>query len=130
MILNYRIAALTLIAVFCGMSSAVAQSSTPTEAVQPNGSIVPPLALTPAQRNAIYNDVERQRVHTPAAAAGIAARVGAPAPPSLALGDLPGVPAVGGDAADLKYATVAGDIVVVDPIRMRVVEVIHSGSTP
>ena len=110
------------------MTSAIAQSAMPIEAVQPNGSIVPPLALTPAQRNAISTDAKRQRIHT--SGAGIAARIGAPAAPSLALRDLPGVPALGGDAADLKYATVAGDIVVVDPIRMRVVEVIHSGAGP
>lgn len=128
MILNCRIAALTFVAVFYGMSAAIAQSAAPTEAVQPNGSIVPPLALTPAQRNAISNEVKRQRIHTPAT--GIAARVGAPAAPSPALRDLPDVPALGGNAADLKYATVAGDVVVVDPIRMRVVEVIHSGVSP
>lgn len=126
MIVNCRIAALALIAFFCGVTAVTAQSATPTEAVQPDGSIVPPLALTPAQRNAISNDVKRQGVHAPAA--GIAATVGAPAAPSLALGDLPSVQGLGDDATDLKYATVAGDVVVVDPIRMRVVEVIRSGS--
>lgn len=128
MTLNCRIAALALIAFLCGTTVAIAQSAMPTEAVQPNGSIVPPLALTPAQRNTIYNDVKRQRVHTPVA--GIAATVGAPAAPSLALRDLPGVPTLGGDTADLKYAMVGGEVVVVDPIRMRVVEVIHPGAGP
>lgn len=123
-----RIAALALIAFFSGIIAADAQSATPTEAVQQDGSIVPPLALTQAQRNAIYNDVKRQRIHTPTA--GIAAAVGAPAAPSLGLRDLPGVPAPGSAATDLKYATVARDVVVVDPIRMRVVEVIHSGAGP
>ena len=128
MTFNCRIGALTFVAVLCGMTSAIAQSAMPTEAVQPNGSIVPPLALTPAQRNAIYNDVKRQRIHTPGA--GIAATIGAPAPPSLGLRDLPPVPALVGAATDLKYATVGGDVVVVDATRMRVVEVIHSGSGP
>lgn len=128
MTLNCRIAALTLAALLCGMTSAIAQSAMPTEAVQPNGSIVPPLALTPAQRNAISTDVKQQRVHT--SGVGIAAAVGAPAAPSLGLRDLPSMPALGGAATDLKYATVGGDVVVVDPTRMRVVEVIHSGSGP
>lgn len=126
---NPCIPALTLTALLCGVTAAGAQSSTPVEAVQPNGTVAPPLALTPAQRSAIYNSVKRQRVH--AAAAGIAASVDAPVAPSLALRDLPGVPALGGgEGGFLKYAMVEGDVVVVDPIRMRVVEVIHSGAGP
>lgn len=128
MTFNYPVAGLALIAFFCGTSAVSAQSVTPTESVQPNGSIVPPLALTAAQRNALYNDVKRQRIHP--SGAGIAAAVGAPAEPSLALRDLPGVPTLDGAATNLKYARVAGDVVVVDPIRMRVVEVIHSGVGP
>jgi hypothetical protein len=41
------------------------------------------------------------------------------------------VPTLGNDPNNLlKYATVEGDLVVVDPIRMRVVEVIHPGAGP
>jgi hypothetical protein len=46
------------------------------------------------------------------------------------LGDLPYVPVLGDDADVLKYATVERDVVVVDPIRMRVIDVIHSGAGP
>lgn len=130
MTVNPSLSALTLIALLCGVTAAGAQSATPVEAVQPNGSISSPLALTPAQRGAIYNSVKRQRVHT-SAAAGIASTTGAPVAPALALRDLPDPPALGDDEGDfLKYATVEGDVVVVDPILMRVVEVIHSGAGP
>ena len=59
------------------------------------------------------------------------AAVGAIVPPSLALGNLPDAPTLGGDSDGvLKYATVEGDVVVVDPIGMRVVDVIHRGAGP
>jgi len=124
---------LALLALFCGANVAAAQSALPVEAVQPNGAMAPPLELTPAQRSAVYNSVRGQRVHT--GTHGIAASVGAPVPPSLALRDVPKTPAltdgdVYGDPDALKYATVGSDVVVVDPIRMRVVEVIHSGVGP
>jgi hypothetical protein len=61
----------------------------------------------------------------------IAAAIGAPVPPSAALSDLPDQPALGTDGtAVLKYAMVEEDVVVVDPIRMRVVDVIHPGAKP
>jgi hypothetical protein len=102
---------------------------TPVETVQPDGAVAPLLALTPAQRGSIYNGVQQQRVHT--ATAGIAASIGAPVAPSLGLRDVPDVPTLADGEGDfLKYATVEGDVVIVDPIRMRVVEVIHSGAGP
>ena len=126
---NPCVPALTLIALLCSATAATAQSATPVERVQPNGTVAQPLALTPAQRGAVYNNVKRQRVHTPTA--GVAASVGAPVAPTVALRDLPDASAVGDGAGEfLKYATVEGDVVVVDPIRMRVVEVIHSGAGP
>lgn len=131
MTVNPPLSALTLIALLCGVTAAGAQSATPVEAVQPNGSISPPLALTQAQRGAIYNSVKRQRVHT---SVGITSTTGAPVAPALELRnlpDLPDPPALGDDAGDfLKYATVEGDVIVVDPVLMRVVEVIHSGAGP
>lgn len=124
---------LTLIAMFGGVSAASAQSAMPVETVQPDGTVAPPLALTPSQRSAVYNNVRQQ--HVPSGTHGVTASVGAPVPPSLALRDVPETPALAdgdpnGDSDNLKYATVEGDVVVVDPIHMRVVEVIHSGVGP
>jgi hypothetical protein len=122
----------TLFALVCGMAAASAQSAMPVESVQPDGGVAPPLALTPAQRGAIYNDVRQQRVQT--GTHGVAASVGTPVAPTATLRDVPDMPALtdgpDGDSDFLKYATVGGEVVVVDPIRMRVVEVIHSGVGP
>jgi len=127
------IPALTLVVLICGVTGASAQSAMPVETVQPDGTVAPPLALTPSQCSAVYNSVRRQRVQT--GTHGITASVGAPVPRSLALRDVPEAPALtdgvaDGDSDFLKCATVEGDVVVVDPIRMRVVEVIHSGVGP
>lgn len=92
-------------------------------------------ALTPAQKSAIYNAVQAQRVRS-AARVIIHPAIGAPVPPSLTLSDLPAeamsvaLPDQPGsdDAAFLKYAMVGDDVVVVDPIAMRVVDVIHRGA--
>ena len=121
---------LTIIALFCGVTAASAQSAMPVETVQPDGTVAPPLALTPSQRSAVYNNVRQQRV--PSGTRDLTASVGAPVPPSLALRDIPETPALAdgdpnGDSDHLKYATVERDVVVVDPMRMRVVEVIPSG---
>jgi hypothetical protein len=127
------IPALTLVVLLCGGTVANAQSVMPVETVQPDGTVAPQLALTPSQRSAVYNTVRQQRV--PAGTHGVTPSVGAPVPPSLALRDVPETPALAdgdpnGDNDVLKYATVEGDVVVVDPIHMRVVEVIHSGVGP
>jgi hypothetical protein len=110
------------------MCAAAAQTAAPEEAIGANGGITQKLSLTPAQKNAIYNAVMRQKV--PTSSRGITAVVGAPVLPSVTLADLP-ISAVMDDtvAGVLKYATVEGDVVVVDPIRMRVIDVIHGGMT-
>jgi len=130
---NSTIPALTTLALLFGVTAACAQSAGPVEAVGPDGvviqPVVQPMALTPVQRSALYNTASHQ--HIQANAGEISAAVGAAVPPSLALGDLPDVPTLGDDPDSvLKYATVEGDVVVVDPIRMRVVEVIHPGAGP
>lgn len=109
--------------------AAYAQSVTPDETAGPSGVLAPRLELTPVQRSTIYTAVMRQ--HTGETTAGIASAIGAPVPPSAALQDLPAQAGLGDDpAAFLKYAMVEDDVVVVDPIRMRVVDVIHPGARP
>lgn len=121
--------ALILAAPFFGATGAIAQVIGPDEAVAPSGSLAQETVLSPQQRRAIYEAVGRQRVRSDGPA--IAAVVGAPVPPSLVLQDLPAQPSDPEQAADdfgvrvLKYAMVADDVVIVDPIAMRVVDVIH-----
>jgi hypothetical protein len=120
---------LFLSASLLGLRAAAAQAIGPDEAVAPSGSLAQHIVLSPQQRRAIYEAVGRQRLHS--AGPAVAAVVGALVPPSLALHDLPVQASSPGQAADdfgvpvLKYAMVADDVVVVDPIAMRVVDVIH-----
>jgi hypothetical protein len=105
-----------------------AQSVGADEAVGPGGTVTPNLTLTPVQRRAIYNAVARQRVQGSGRA--IVAAIGAPVPPSAALRNLPDQAAgiVGGGF--LKYAMVDDDVVLVDAIRMQVIDVIHGRLHP
>jgi hypothetical protein len=110
-------------------TAALAQSAGLDEAVGPHGAVMQKHALTPGQKNAIYNAVSQQKVRPPADR--IAAAVGAPVPPSTELLDLPDQ--VRGDNASsavLKYAFVENQVVVVDPIAMRVVDVIRGSARP
>ena len=125
--------ALTILAVLFSVTAACAQSAGSVEAVGSDGDVIQPVvqptALTPVQRSALYNTASRQ--HIQANAGELTAAVGATVPPAIELGNLPDVPTLGDDPDNiLKYATVEGDLVVVDPIRMRVVEVIHPGAGP
>jgi hypothetical protein len=124
-----RLSAAALLGLFFGIAPALAQSAGPDEAVQPNGTVTQTLALTAGQRSAIYNIVIRQRAKPHADQ--IAVAVGAPVPPTIDLVDLPEqATADNPSAALLKYAMVHGDVVVVDPVAMRVVDVIRNGAKP
>jgi hypothetical protein len=126
-ILRFSLAA--LLGLFFGIAPALAQSAGPDEAVQPNGTVRQTLPLTAGQRSAIYNIVIRERVKPHADQ--IIVTVGAPVPPTIDLVDLPDQATVNNpSAALLKYAMVHGDVVVVDPVAMRVVDVIRNGAKP
>jgi Protein of unknown function (DUF1236) len=117
------------VALFLGTVCAFAQTVGLEEAVDLNGMVAQKLALTAAQRSAIYNAVRQQKVR--ASAIAIPAAIGAPVPPTIALSSLPDQ--AGGDqpwAELLKYAMVEDDVVVVDPVAMRVVDVIHGSASP
>jgi hypothetical protein len=109
---------------------ALAQSAGSDEIIQPGGAVTQGIALTAAQKKSIYNAVFQQPAKT--YTFELATSVGAAVPPSVDLADLPG-DVIGAEpwATGLKYA-MAGDnmVVVVDPIRRRVVDVIHSGIQP
>jgi Protein of unknown function (DUF1236) len=113
-----------------GSAAALAQSAGLDEAIQPNGTVVQNLELTAAQKSAIYHAVFQQRMRPYTVL--LTAAVGAPVPQSVELTDLPDA-ATAGDpyAANLKYAMVdTNNIVVVDPVLMRVVDVIHDSIKP
>jgi hypothetical protein len=129
MTVDVRVSSLALALLLCSAAGASAQMVGPDEAISPRGGITQKLALTAAQKSAIYNAAVRQKV--PTESRGITPIVGSPVLPSVPLFDLPSATNV--EAAQikfLKYAMVEDDVVVVDPIRMRVVEVIHGGATP
>jgi hypothetical protein len=125
-----RFSTAALLGLLFGIAPALAQSAGAIETVQPNGSVTQTLALTAGQRTAIYNIVIRERAK-PHAEQQIAVAVGAPVPPTIDLVDLPDqATADNPSAALLKYAMVHGDVVVVDPVAMRVVDVIRNGAKP
>jgi hypothetical protein len=124
-----QLSAAALLGLFFGIAPALAQSAGPDEAIQPNGTVRQNLALTAGQRSAIYNIVIRERAKPYADQITVA--VGAPVPPTIDLVDLPDqATADNPSAALLKYAMVHGDVVVVDPVAMRVVDVIRNGAKP
>jgi hypothetical protein len=109
---------------FLAADGARAQSVAPDETVGPDGTIAQKLQFSPVERSAILNSAAAQRVH--GANRGVTAAIGAPVPPTLPLRDLPDQAAVGAEGGPvLKYAMMEDEIVVVDPIRMRVVDVIR-----
>jgi Protein of unknown function (DUF1236) len=120
---------LATIAILAGSGGAVAQTVGPDEAVGPNGTMNQSLALTPAQERAIYNAVIQQRVRT--STARVPAAIGAAVPQAVELDELPNQAVAGAPSATvLKYAIVEGDVVVVDPNSLRVVDVIHGSAIP
>jgi hypothetical protein len=127
--LSIGFSASILVASLLAAGSASAQTVGPDEAMMSPGGVKQTLALTPAQRSAIYDAVIRERTRTSAPEVG--ATVGATVPAAAALRDLPEQAAVEDpETGLLKYAIVEDEIVVVDPIRMRVVDVIHRGTEP
>jgi hypothetical protein len=112
------------------MSAADAQALGPNEAHGFSTRVKPNIALTAAQKSAIYGAVLRQRLRS-TSAAEIPLIVGAPVPRSAPLLALPDEAASDEDAAQfLKYAIVAGNVVLVDSINMRVVDILHGGVGP
>jgi hypothetical protein len=120
-----------------GISAAAAQALGPNEATDPSPQVQPNFALTGQQRSAIYNLVQRQRPHT--SGVRIPLMVGAPVPRSAQLLSLPDeamneamIAAMGDEDAVqfLKYAMVDGNVVVVDSLNMRVIDVIHGSARP
>ena len=115
-------AAATLAFTAAGSELAVAQSSTVEEAVNPNG-VAQKLELTPAQRNAIYQQVSKNKPRV--APNQFPAAVGAEVPPMIELYTLPDDILATNPVAKLyKYTMVQDQVVIVDPTNMRTIAVI------
>lgn len=104
------------------MPPASAQAVGADEAHGAPAPLAPHATLSPAQKRAIYTAVLRQRLRT--SAPDIPLTVGATVPRSTALLALPEA-AQGDDLSVLKYATVDDNVVVVDPVSMRVIDIIR-----
>ena len=121
--------ALVILAFSLGNGRLYAQSAGPDEAVGPDGNVNQHVALNAAQKSAIYNAVMREKVRVTTTAVPVA--VGAPVSPTVQLSELPDLTAAENPWANfLKYAMVEDDVVVVDPLSMRVVDIIHGSAKP
>jgi hypothetical protein len=79
------------------------------------------LELTPAQRNAIYAAVSKDK--SKVASQRFSTKVGAEVPPMIELYSLPDETVADNPAAKLyEYTMVENEVVVVDPTRMRIVD--------
>ena len=112
-----------------GSSVAVAQSQGPDESHGVAEHAQRTIALTSSQKRAIYVAVSHQRLRT--SVANIPLVVGAPVPSATPLLALPDEAAAAVEAAQfLKYAMVDGNVVLVDSINMRVIDIIRGGGSP
>jgi len=112
-----------------GSSVAVAQSQGPDESHGVAAHAQRTIALTSSQKRAIYVAVSHQRLRT--SVANIPLVVGAPVPSATPLLALPDEAAAAVEAAQfLKYAMVDGNVVLVDSINMRVIDIIRGGGSP
>jgi hypothetical protein len=113
-------------ALACGFSAGVRPADAQSDSIAPSDSgelANRPLELTPAQRSAIYQSVSKDRSKT--ARTGFPAVVGADVPPMLELYTLPDQTLADNPTAKLfRYTMVQDEVVIVDPTKMRVVDVI------
>jgi hypothetical protein len=113
------LACTTPILMYAGVGGAVAQSKGVDEVVSPNG-VAEALELTPAQRNAIYQAVSRDK--TKVAPNQFSTAVGTEVPPMIELYTLPDdILADNPVGKFYKYTMVQDQVVLVDPTNMRVI---------
>jgi hypothetical protein len=123
--MKVHIATLTAIAAFAcsgALDAAQAQSSD-TQTQTTTGSEQHALALTPAQRRAIYAAVSQDK--SKAAKTNFSPTIGAEVPPMIELYTLPDQILAENHAAEsYEYTLEQNKVVLVDPTRMRVIDVI------
>jgi hypothetical protein len=115
------------LALMMGIGIAAAQTGGTVEPVGPGGVVNQPLELTAAQKNAIVKAVGHDK--TKMASVHFSATIGAAVPPSISLYPLPDEAVNNNAAAKLyQFTVVDDDVVIVDPTKMQVVEVIRKSS--
>jgi Protein of unknown function (DUF1236) len=88
-----------------------------------SGAIEQKLILSPAQRTAIYDRVSKDK--SKVAPKDFSPVIGADVPPMIELYTLPDEAVAGVPAAKLyKYTMIENKVVLVDPTKMRIVDVI------
>ena len=117
---------LTLCGGFVGAIDAAAQTTppaTPGSDTGVSGAIEQKLILSQAQRTAIYDQVSKDK--SKVAPKDFSPVIGADVPPMIELYALPDDAVAGVPAAKLyKYTMVENKVVLVDPTKMRIVDVI------
>jgi len=106
-----------------GVSHGVAQNVL-NETIAPDGSVDQKLVLTTSQKRAIYTAVIKDKSKSTPTPFEVS--IGAAVPPAIELYELPTETAERNHTANLyKYILVQEQVVVVDPTKMRIVDVIH-----
>jgi hypothetical protein len=117
-------AAMSALLLATSVAVAAAQTTGPIESPGPGGTLNQQLELTPAQKSAILKAVGSEKSKN--ASVQFPTVVGAEVPPSINLYALPDEAVNNNSAAKLyQFTVVQGDVVIVDPTKMRVVEVIR-----
>jgi hypothetical protein len=94
-----------------------------------SGAIEQKLILSPAQRQAIYEEVSKDK--SKVASKNFSPVIGGDVPPMIELYALPDDAVASVPAAKIyKYTMVENKVVVVDPTKMRVIDVIGPPNTP
>jgi len=127
---NRRHLATAMLALACGIGIAAAQVNPPGRLGDPlPGALAPPtdpsqMQLTPEQKRAIITAVKDVKIPPPSNAFTVA--VGAQVPPSIELYALPiAALSQAPEVKLLRYTMVQNQVVLVDPTKLRVVEVIR-----
>jgi hypothetical protein len=116
------VAQIFMASAFLAVGSGFAAAQSGIEEVVSEHGVAPKLALTPAQRGAIYQEVHKDK--SKVAPSRFAAHVGADVPP-IELYTLPDdILANNPETKLYKFTNVDDQIVLVDPTRMRVIAVI------
>jgi|HubBroStandDraft_6_1064221.scaffolds.fasta_scaffold1081831_2 hypothetical protein len=117
------VAQIFMASAFLAVGSGFAAAQSGIEEVVSEHGVAPKLALTPAQRSAIYQEIHKDK--SKVAPSRFAAHVGADVPPMIELYTLPDdILANNPETKLYKFTKVDDQIVLVDPTKMRVIAVI------
>jgi hypothetical protein len=109
-----------MLALASGISGVAAQADAASQSQPPN----PQIQLDPVQRAAIVTAVRDTKIPPPGRSFNLS--VGAEVPPSIELYVLPiAALSQAPEVRNLKYTMVQNQVVLVDPLQMRVVDVIR-----